>query len=65
MQMIQSGDLDPRIMITHRVTIDDVANVYRVFDKKDPKDGMMKVFVQTRFSAPPAEGTPQLKKIES
>jgi hypothetical protein len=32
--------------------------VYMKFDKKE--DGMQKVFVQTKFSAPPAKGSPVL-----
>jgi len=64
LRMIQKGEFDPTVMLTHRIAIDDVAKMYRKFDARDPKDGIMKVFVQTRFSAPPAEGTPPLTKIE-
>lgn len=56
--MIEDGEIDPLKMVTHRVRLEDLDKVYHKFDKKE--DGMQKVFVQTRFSAPPALGSPQL-----
>ena len=56
--MIQNGDLDPLEMVSHRVKLEELDKVYYKFEKKE--DRMQKVFVQTRFSAPPAEGSPQL-----
>lgn len=61
LEQIESGELDPTIMLSHRVDLEDVAKVYRIFDAKE--DGMMKVFVQTKFSDPPAKGTPALKRF--
>lgn len=58
LKKIQSGEIDPLKMVTHRVRVEDLAKVYYKFDKKE--DGMQKVFVQTRFSAPPCEGSPKL-----
>jgi threonine dehydrogenase-like Zn-dependent dehydrogenase len=58
---IQSGELDPTMMLSHRIDIEDVAKAYRIFDAKE--DGMMKVFVQTKFSSPLAKGTPALKRF--
>lgn len=59
--MIQKGDIDPLKMVTHRVAIDDLETVYDKFEKKD--DGMQKVYVQTKFSSPPAQGSPALKRF--
>ena len=61
LKMIQSGEIDPLKMITHRVDIADLEKVYEVFDKKE--DQMQKVFVQTKFSAPAASGSPALKRF--
>ncbi|KUJ16233.1 GroES-like protein [Mollisia scopiformis] len=57
-KMIESGEIDPLKMVSHRVDISELDEVYYKFEKKE--DGMQKVFVQTRFSAPPAPGTPAL-----
>jgi len=56
--MIASGEIDPLKMVSHRVSMDELAEVYYKFEKKE--DGMQKVFVQTKFSAPPAVGSPDL-----
>lgn len=58
LKLIQKDDIDPLKMVSHRVKLEELDKVYYKFGKKE--DGMQKVFVQTRFSAPPAEGSPQL-----
>ncbi|KAK8153888.1 chaperonin 10-like protein [Phyllosticta citrichinensis] len=58
--MIQEGKIEPLKMVTHRVDLADIDKVYALFDAQD--DGMQKVFVQTRFSAPPCAGSPPLKR---
>ncbi|KAF2093398.1 GroES-like protein [Rhizodiscina lignyota] len=58
LKMIESGEIDPLKMVSHRVRVEDLDKVYYAFDKRE--EGMQKVFVQTRFSAPKAEGTPDL-----
>ena len=55
---IESGEIDPLKMVTHRVRVEDLDKVYYKFEGKE--DGMQKVFVQTRFSAPPCAGSPRL-----
>jgi len=55
------GKIDPLMMVTHRIDISETAEVYKVFDQK--KDGMMKVFIQTRFSDPPSAGAPPLTSL--
>lgn len=57
---IQSGELDPTQMISHRVRLEDLDKVYYKFDNKE--DGIQKVFVETKFSLPRAAGTPELTK---
>ena len=58
LQKIQTGELDPTQMLSHRVRMEDLDKVYYKFDAKE--DGMQKVFVQTKFSFPRAPGTPEL-----
>jgi threonine dehydrogenase-like Zn-dependent dehydrogenase len=58
---IQDGTIDPLKMVTHRVLLDDLAEVYHIFDKRE--QGMQKVFVQTQFSAPPSPRSPQLTRF--
>lgn len=62
LQMIREGKTDPSMMLTHRCDVEDMEQVYDVFDRR--ADGMQKVFVQTRFSDPPLQGSPGLKRYE-
>lgn len=62
LKKVESGEIDPLRIVSHRVRIEDLVTVYQKFDARDPKDGMQKVFVQTKFSAPPAAGSPALTK---
>ncbi|KAF2268216.1 GroES-like protein [Lojkania enalia] len=56
--MIQEGKIDPLKMVSHRVRLEDLGKVYYKFENKE--DEMQKVFVQTRFSQPAAQGSPSL-----
>lgn len=58
LKRIESGEIDPVRMLTHRVRLDDLKTVYKKFE--DKADHMQKVYVETRFSAPRASGTPEL-----
>ena len=58
LKKIQDGSIDPLKMVTHRVRMEDMAKVYYKFEKKE--DHMQKVYCQTKFSAPPCEGSPAL-----
>ena len=49
-------------MITHRVPLEDMAKLYAAFDKRI--GGLEKVFVETRFSAPPAPGCPTATRVD-
>ena len=61
LKMIQDGSLDPLKMVTHRVDIKDMEQLYKKYDSREK--GMQKVFVQTEASSPPAPGTPQLTRL--
>jgi len=63
LKMIQENKFDPLKMVSHRVLIDDLDQVYKKFENKE--DGMQKVFVQTQFSPPPCPGAPQLKRFKA
>jgi len=60
LKMVESGEIDPLKMVSHRVLMEELAEVYYKFEAK--ADHMQKVFVQTKFSAPPAAGSPSLTK---
>jgi threonine dehydrogenase-like Zn-dependent dehydrogenase len=61
LKMIEEGKIDPLKMVSHRVRVEDMDKLYYKFDKRE--EGMQKVFVQTRFSAPPCEGSPELTEL--
>ncbi|KAI9847729.1 MAG: hypothetical protein M1837_001977 [Sclerophora amabilis] len=63
LEMIQNGETDPLMMLSHRVLVEELAEVYDRFEKKE--DHMQKVFVQTKFSDPPCPGAPQVKSFRS
>jgi threonine dehydrogenase-like Zn-dependent dehydrogenase len=50
-----------RSLLTHRVRLEEMDKLYYAFDKRE--GGVNKVFVETRFSAPPAAGTPALRSV--
>jgi len=58
---IREERIHPYAMLSHRVLLDDLENVYKTFEARG--DRMQKVFVQTKFSAPPAKGTPPLTRF--
>lgn len=60
LKKIQDDTIHPYAMLTHRVDVADMAKVYDIYNKRG--ENMQKIFVQTKFSAPPAAGTPELTK---
>jgi threonine dehydrogenase-like Zn-dependent dehydrogenase len=62
LKLIEEDKIHPLNMLTHRVSMDDLEQVYYAFEKKS--DGMQKVFVETKFSAPPAQGSPELTRFQ-
>jgi threonine dehydrogenase-like Zn-dependent dehydrogenase len=63
-EYIIPGKIDPLMMVTHRVDLSEMEELYKKFDKRDERDGIMKVFVQTRFSGPPGKGAPKLTSLK-
>lgn len=61
LKLIQEDTIKPLHMVTHRFDISDMEQVYTLFDKREP--GLQKVFIQTRHSAPPSQGAPNLTKL--
>jgi threonine dehydrogenase-like Zn-dependent dehydrogenase len=61
LEKISSGEFDPTIVLTHRFPIEQFSDLYKAFDEK--RHGIMKTFVKTRFSSPPAPGTPPLSTL--
>lgn len=59
--LVEKGEVDPTVMLTHRIKLDDIAKGYYKHEKHE--DGVVKYFVETRFSAPRAEGTPELTEL--
>jgi threonine dehydrogenase-like Zn-dependent dehydrogenase len=60
---IEKGEFDPTVVLSHRFPIDEFRELYDAFDRK--QDAILKTFVQTRFSSPPAPGTPALSSLKS
>jgi threonine dehydrogenase-like Zn-dependent dehydrogenase len=58
LKMIQSGELEPLHMVSHRVLLEELDTVYTKFNER--MKGMQKVYVQTKFSAPPCKGSPEV-----
>lgn len=58
LKWIEDGTIDPLQMVSHRVRLEDLEQVYSKFEKRE--DQMQKVFVQTRFSADPDPRSPVL-----
>jgi len=58
MEQIIKGDLDPLMMVSHRVRLEDMETVYSKFAKHE--DQYQKVFVETQYSFPAAQGSPAL-----
>ncbi|TFY81351.1 hypothetical protein EWM64_g2662 [Hericium alpestre] len=56
------GKFDPTFMISHRVPLDDMAKLYEAFDKRD--SGVLKVFVETKFSSPSSPGCPTISRVD-
>ncbi|KAK5071524.1 hypothetical protein LTS08_004732 [Lithohypha guttulata] len=58
MKKIQDGSIEPLRMVSHRVKLEELEEVYKRYNERE--QGMQKVYVATKFSFPPAPGTPQL-----
>ncbi|WQF89168.1 Putative alcohol dehydrogenase, zinc-type, GroES-like superfamily, NAD(P)-binding domain superfamily [Colletotrichum destructivum] len=58
LRKIQEDKIDVYQMLSHRIRLDDLDKVYYKFEKHE--DGIQKIFVETKFSFPRAEGTPEV-----
>ncbi|WVQ86261.1 hypothetical protein IAT38_008429 [Cryptococcus sp. DSM 104549] len=56
------GKFNTKLVVSHRVGIEDFPKLYHKFDKRYA--GVQKVFVQTSASEPPTPGYPQLTKVD-
>ncbi|KAI1608971.1 putative zinc-type alcohol dehydrogenase-like protein [Exophiala viscosa] len=63
LEKIERGEFDPTIVLTHRFSIEEFSDLYKAFDEK--KHGILKTYVQTRFSPPRTKGTPPLSTLRS
>ncbi|KAJ3189630.1 hypothetical protein HK101_008823 [Irineochytrium annulatum] len=62
-EMIRDGTFDPTTIVTHRFRLEQIPDVYRRFDRKEA--GIIKVFLETRFSNPPSEGCPKCEDVNT
>ncbi|KAF9205158.1 hypothetical protein BGZ59_000660 [Podila verticillata] len=61
LEHIESGKFDPTVILTHRFLLEETVEVYRRFDLKQA--GIIKVFLQTKFSSPSTVDTPGLTSV--
>ena len=61
LKKIESGELDTSVMVSHRVKLEEMDLLYKEYDSR--MQGLQKVFVETKFSDPPAPGFPQLTTL--
>lgn len=63
LKKIETGEFDPTIILSHRFKLEEFRELYEAFDKKQM--GIMKTFVETKFSSPRAPGTPELSSLKA
>ncbi|KAJ6000879.1 hypothetical protein N7481_001288 [Penicillium waksmanii] len=61
MSLIQKGEINPLNMVSHRLRLEHIEEVYDVFDRRE--QGMQKVFLQTKYSNPAAKEGPKLSTL--
>ncbi|KAL4932445.1 zinc-dependent alcohol dehydrogenase [Aspergillus undulatus] len=61
LELIRKGDIDPLHMVSHRFRLEDIAEVYAKFDKRE--GGIQKVYLETKHSQPAATQSPALTTI--
>ncbi|KAF9388208.1 hypothetical protein CPB97_001436 [Podila verticillata] len=61
LELIESGQFDPTVILTHRFLLEETVEIYKRFDLKQA--GIIKVFLQTKFSNP-ATDTPGLTSVK-
>ena len=58
---VENGEFNPTFIVSHRFSIEELSELYDAFDRK--AHGIMKTFMQTRFSGKPAKDTPELSSF--
>lgn len=61
LKYIRENKIHPLHMVTHRFRLEDMETIYDLFNKRE--QGIQKIFVQTKFSAPPSTGAPALTEL--
>ncbi|GAA5833942.1 hypothetical protein JCM9279_004167 [Rhodotorula babjevae] len=61
---ISNGKVKPReLFVTHRIALDQIDKVYYSMREHNEKDKIIKAFISTKFSGPPAPGAPGLTTL--
>ncbi|GAA5917216.1 hypothetical protein JCM8208_002639 [Rhodotorula glutinis] len=61
---ISNGKIKPReLFVTHRIALDQIDKVYYSMREHNEKDKIIKAFISTKFSGPPAPGAPGLTTL--
>jgi len=61
---IATGKVKPReLFVTHRIALEQTDKVYYSMREHSEKDKIIKAFVATKFSGPPAPGAPGLTTL--
>ncbi|KAJ3156371.1 hypothetical protein HDU89_004153 [Geranomyces variabilis] len=63
LELIRDKKFDPLTIVSHRFKLEQIVDVYQRFDKKEA--GILKVFLETRFSSPPSPGAPKLTDVNA
>ncbi|KAJ3153692.1 hypothetical protein HDU86_005191 [Geranomyces michiganensis] len=59
-----TGKIKPtQLFVSHRIALEDIGKCYYKFDSKDETLRIIKPFVETKFSSPPSQSSPQLTKL--
>ncbi|KAF9360833.1 hypothetical protein BGX34_007469 [Mortierella sp. NVP85] len=61
LEYIANNEFDPTAILTHRFRLEDTVEVYKQFDQK--QSGILKVFLETKFSSAPVSYAPKLSSV--
>lgn len=61
LDLVRRKEIEPLKIVTHRVRLEDMEKLYQQFEKRE--NGIQKVFVATKYSAPPCPGAPALTEL--
>lgn len=63
LKKIESGEFGPTTILSRRFDITEFKELYAAFNKNE--HGIMRTFVQNKFSSKPSPGAPQLSSLKS